>query len=373
VRSVLMLPILLGAAAFLPGSVRAQESVVPLPPVHVAQNNFPGRLASHPDSAAELPQPFFDVPRFQQQSSPAPYQPLPQAIGPNETLPGACESNLNSGGEIAPPQASDLPPGARDGMFQRLIFTDAFIPPGSAYGVDIVELDLRAILALPIPSRKAPLLITPGFGVSILEGPTQPDLPPVLYSAYTQFRWMCRWNPTLATDIAITPGAYSDFEQSTDEAIRLPGHGAVLWTWSPEWQALLGCAHLDRLENNILPIGGLIWTPNEDVKYEMVFPKPKLAHRIRWRKACTEEVQDWAYLSGEFGGSAWAIQRADGSNDVVDYRDWRLVLGIERQLDGRRDHWFELGYLFSRRYLYQSSGLEHEPDDTIMLRWGRMY
>ncbi len=372
-RAAVLLPAILAALALLAPRAGAQTHVVPLPSVSSTVSDFPGRMVSHPDSTAELPQPFFETPQFDPSASPAPCRTRSQPVVQNQALPESCLGSAECSAPLAPPKDPDLPPGARDGMFQRLIFTDAVIVSGGTNEEDIDELDLRAVLALPIPSRKAPLLITPGFGVSILDGPLWPDLPPVLYSAYTQIRWMRRWNPVLATDIAITPGVYSDFEQGADEAIRLPGHGAVLWTWSPEWQALVGCAYTDRLENNILPIGGLIWTPNEAVKYEMVFPNPKLAHRLPWRDACTDQLQDWVYLSGEFGGSAWAIQRADGTSDTVDYRDWRVVLGIERRLDGHRSFWLELGYLFSRRYLYESDGLEYEPNNTIMIRCGSMY
>ena len=59
---------------------------------------------------------------------------------------------------------------------------------------------------------------------------------------------MCRINPVLATDLAITPGVYSDFEQGSDEAIRLPGRRR-LWTWSPQWQAAPRLRYLDRLED----------------------------------------------------------------------------------------------------------------------------
>ncbi len=372
-RSVFLALSIVWSVALLHGVAGAQESVVRLPPVIPAEYVVPGRMVSHPDSAAELPQPFFEAPRFQQPVSPVPYQALPQAIGPNQILSESCLEDPVCEVPLTAPRNPDLPPDARDGMFQKLIFTTAYIDAGNTRGLGITEVDLRTVLALPIPSRKAPMLITPGFGAYFLTWPRTPDLPSQLYDAYVQFRWMYRWNPALATDFAITPGVYSDFEQSSDEAIRLPGHGAVLWTWTPEWKALIGCAYLDRLENNYLPIGGLIWTPNEDVKYEMVFPKPKLAHRVRWLGACTDDTQDWLYLAGEFGGSAWAIGRADGTTTRMDYRDWRLLLGIERKAIGRLDYRFELGYVFGRRFLYESSPIEYEPDDTFMVRMGAMY
>ena len=121
------------------------------------------------------------------------------------------------------------------------------------------------------------------------------------------------------------------------------------------------------------PIGGLIWKPNEDVNYEMVFPKPKLAHRVRWFGANTDDLQDWLYLAGEFGGSTWAMARADGSTTRMDYSDWRILLGLEHKAIGGLDYRFELGYVFSRRFLYESSPIEYEPDDTFMLRLGAIY
>ncbi len=362
------LPAILGAWLLLLGRAAAQTDVVPLPPVSSTFDKFPGRVVSHPDSTSELPLPFFESPQFRH-----PYRPLPHSMVPNEAI---SESSLNDpeGSQLLAPQKNpDLPLDARNGCFQKLIFTSAYLDSGDPHGLGITEMDLRTILALPIPSRKAPLLITPGFGTYFLNWQHSPDLPAQLYDAYVQFRWMCRWNPVLATDFAITPGVYSDFQQGSNEALRLPGHGAVLWTWTPQWQALLGCAYLDRLENNILPIGGLIWTPNEDIKYEMVFPQPKLAHRVRWLGACTDEQQDWLYLAGEFGGSTWAICRADDSTDRMDYRDWRLLLGLEHKAIGRLDYRFELGYVFNRRFLYDSSDIQYEPDDTFIVRVGATY
>ncbi|MDD4267053.1 MAG: hypothetical protein PHN77_02400 [Thermoguttaceae bacterium] len=346
----------------------AEGQIVSLPPV--AETPFPGRLSSHPDSAAELPQ-FFDRPQLDIDQSAAD-RALPRGIAPGgeESL-----APIRGAASLAPEQPvdPDRPPDARDGMFQKLIFTSAYLDSGGSDGLGVTELDLRTVLALPIPSRKAPLLITPGFGTYLLQWRRSPDLPSQLHDAYVQFRWMCRINPALATDLAVTPGVYSDFEQGSDEAIRLPGHAAALWTWSPEWQALLGCAYLDRLETNILPIGGLIWTPDEDAKYEIVFPKPKLAQRIRWGGASMEQVQDWIYLSGEFGGSAWAIRRASGAEDIVDYRDWRLLLGVERKAIGGLDYYGELGYVFNRKFQYASGNQEFEPGDTFMIRIGAFY
>ena len=94
--------------------------------------------------------------------------------------------------------------------------------------------------------------------------------------------------------------------------------------------------------------------------------------RVYWRGAYTEAVQDWVYLGGEFGGSTWAIRRA-AANDVLTYRDFRLLLGVERKALGGLDTRLELGYLFCREIRFASTAADIEPSDTVMLRAGLTY
>ncbi len=351
----------------------AGAQVPVLPSVMPASEAFPGRMVSQPDSAAELPQPPPERSPWPLDSTPWPWDLRPSSPDLLFAPP-----RRPTGGYLPPPQSippvnPDRPPDARDGMFQKLIATSSYLDGGGTRGLGITRVDLRSVLAVPLPSRDHPMLITPGFDVWFFQWPDVPDLPGEVYDAYAQFRWFYRFNPALAMDLAITPGVSSDFQQSTDEAFRFPAHGAALWTWTPTVKALLGCAYLDRVDYQVLPIAGIIWEPHEALKVEAVFPKPKISRRIYWPGAADEKTQDWVYLAGEFGGSAWAIRRAGGGNDILDYSDWRILAGIERKAIGRLDYKLELGYLFDRRLKYASNNLEVEPTDTFMLRAGVTY
>ena len=267
----------------------------------------------------------------------------------------------------------DRPPDARDGVFQKLIFTYEWLLKGEDPALGNRDLELKTVLALPIPSRRWPLLITPGFAVHYLEGPTTPDLPPRVYDAYTQFRSLGKINPRLGAEMAVTLGEFGDFEQSTDEAFRVTGHAGVMWEWRPTVKILLGAAYIDTYDIDVIPIGGLIWTPHDDLKVEAVFPTPKVARRIYWRGAYTDTVQDWLYVAGEWGNDTWAIRRAAGFNDEVNYRDWRVLLGLERKAIGRMDYRLEVGYIFSRKLHYESATADVDLGDTVMLRAGMTF
>jgi len=312
----------------------AAAQVVRLPTVEPPSEAYPGQLLSHPDSSVEVLDP-------------------PLAL-------------------IEPPDP-DRPPDARDGFFQKAILETTWLASGGAYGLGTTDVELKTVVALPIPSRRWPMIVTPGFAVHYLDGPTVTDLPARLYDAYTQFRWFRRFSPRWAMDLAVTPGVYSDFEQGSDEGLRITGHGAAMFTWSETTRLVFGVAYLDREDLGVLPIGGILWKPSPDLEFDLVVPRPKIARRIWWEGACTEQVQDWVYVAGEYGGGTWAVERADGHGDEVTYSDFRLLLGIERRHIGGLDGRLEAGYVFGRSLEHRSEPRDIDLNDTVLVRGVLVY
>ncbi len=292
---------------------------------------------------------------------------IPGPYGPETRLPGL---PLEAPAPINP----DRPPDARDGMFQKLTFSETWLMDGSeddSFGMN--EVELKTVLAVPIPSRDFPLIITPGFAVRYLEGPRASDLPPRVYDAYTQFRWFRRYTPRWASDLAVAPGIYSDFEQGGDEGLRITGHGAALFDWTPTTRIIFGVAYLDRDDLQVLPIGGIIWKPNPEWEFKIAAPRPEIARRVYWSGFTGDRVQDWLYLAGELGGGTWAIEREGGAVDRFTYRDFRAMLGIRRKAIGTLDGWLEVGYVFGREIEYESDTPDVSPSDTILVRAGLTY
>jgi hypothetical protein len=305
---------------------------------------------------------------------------LPAVMPPSEEYPGRAVSHPGSGVDL--PQAApefvepvnpDRPPDARDGVFQKLIFNSTWLDSGGDRGFGVAELELKTVLGFPVPSRRSPLVVTPGFAVSFLDEPLGADLPARLYDATARFRWWKRFTPRFGIDFAATPGVFSDFEQSTDEAVRVPAHVVGRFEWTPQLSLLFGAAYLDRDDVGFLPVGGLIWQPHDDLKFELVAPRPRIARRVYWLGAYTEEVQDWAYVAGEFGGGTWAFRRSTGVDDVLTYRDYRVIVGLERKALGGLDSRLEVGYVFGRTLEFARPFPDLDPDDTVMVRAGLTY
>jgi hypothetical protein len=254
--------------------------------------------------------------------------------------------------------------------------------------LDINDTDLSATFALPIfPNREHPLLVSPGFGLHLWDGPEAPeagiaDLPAQAYDAYIDFTWRPRFNELLGAELAFRPGIYSDFEAVGSDSLRLQGRGLAFITITPRLQLVIGGVYIDRVDLKFLPAGGVICTPHEKARYEIVFPKPKLS---RYLLTSARSNDWWVYFTAEYGGGSWTIERVTGVDDRIDINDIRLIGGLEilpaKAADGtqptlgrRMMLYFEGGYVFEREIVYDSQvPPSFRLPDTVMVRAGARF
>ena len=291
---------------------------------------------------------------------------LPMAFfDPNidATVPSVADPPLET--PIEAEQLAILPPPATPsaGPYQQSLFTTTYVG-GSDLG--LTTLDMRSVFAFPLPNEDSPLLLTPGYGWTLVDGPSGIDLPSQFHEAYLDIRYIKRFTPAFLVDLGLTPGLYSDFEGSHRDAFRLGARGLVALTYSPTMQIVAGVAYLDREDVEFLPLGGIVWTPSDDVRLELVSPRPRYLRRL-WKEGNREA---WWYLAGELGGGSWAIARRCGCSDVVNYYDARAVVGWELKNEQGLGALFEAGYVFYRNLEYLSGGPSYEPDDTFVVRAG---
>jgi hypothetical protein len=247
------------------------------------------------------------------------------------------------------------------------------------------DFELAAVFGFPFPTIKSPLRVTPGFDWHLVDGPDGPkfppwfpgpwrraiemrvpDLPPRLHDAYVDFKWTWPVRPDVAIDVGATPGWHSDFETGSSNALRVPARLIGRYRYLPDTELVLGIAYLDRDDVSFLPVGGINWTsPDGLLELELVFPRPRLSRQLGvW------PGDFWWYVGGEFGGGSWAVRRVNGTDDVLNYYDIRLLLGLERRT-GKYQGWnLEIGYVFARNIEFRSGIGNFEPDDTLLLRGG---
>ena len=255
-------------------------------------------------------------------------------------------------------------------------------------GIDDVE--LSGTFAFPLfYNSQTPLLVTPGFAVHYWDGPLSvppptppPDLPARTYDAYLDAAWNPQMTTWLGAELDARIGVYSDFNVVTNSAIRFTGKAEAVMSFSPSVKVKAGIWYLNRNVVKMLPAGGICWTPNPDVYFNILFPNPKIAKRLTtWGN-----TDWWMYASGDYGGGKWQITRNNGltSNpylpnmngvrDTFDYNDIRVAVGLEFNTTRQFHGMFEIGGAFSREVVYQSTfPSAFYPNNTVFLRTGLAY
>ena len=242
---------------------------------------------------------------------------------------------------------------------------------GNELNINDIEIATTATIPNAFGGNQ-PLRISPGFIFHFWDGPDSAifpsfDLPSRAYSSYLSFDHMTDPRRDSGLEGNFTVGYYSDFDNTSSDAIRLTSKTLGWRRLNPYTVAKLGVEYLDRVDVKLLPAAGLYMTPNADMKLDLYFPKTKLAHRI----PNIGNLEAWAYVGAEYGGGSWAIRRRDGSRDQADINDVRAFLGTEWIGPRRVTGFFEFGYAFDREIVYRSNALNKlDLQDTLMIRSG---
>jgi hypothetical protein len=345
--------------------------------------------AQSPYPAAALPEPVWGGYAMPAQ---VPYQPtLPGEITPYPTTPSVAPVYIDPGAmQVAPmPPMQDplypadptptlreslTPPDARDGFFQKAKFQAAWIPQFDDDSLGWTDLRTEIVTALPFFTRENPIIITPSYEAHFLDGPAGIDLPPRLHDIALDLHVFRVFANTWIADFAFTPGLYAD-DHSFDSSDALRFNGRALGIYAPtldvKW--VLGVTYVNGGWAKVVPVAGVILTPNDDVSYEIVFPRPRVAWRLASSPVPGKE-EYWFYVQGEFANAAWAFEQVDGDPDVLAYRDFKALIGLERKVIGGVSSRIEFGYVFNRDIKVASiSGDDISLDSSLLLRAGISY
>ncbi|NND98181.1 MAG: hypothetical protein HKN47_12710, partial [Pirellulaceae bacterium] len=205
-----------------------------------------------------------------------------------------------------------------------------FINAGNGkHDLEINDTDVSIAFAIPnFLSSNRPLFVVPSFSLHLWNGPqgfTGSDLPGNAYSGFLDFGWQTDPNQMAGLELGVRVGAFTDFDTFNSDSLRVMGKGLGSFRLTPYTTLKGGVYYLDRNKIKLLPAGGLLWQPNQYSRYDIFFPQPKVARY--WRTVGTRDL--WWYMSGDYGGGSWTIQRTNKTSDSIDINDIRVMLGFE--------------------------------------------
>ncbi|HEX5472908.1 MAG TPA: hypothetical protein VFW73_13535 [Lacipirellulaceae bacterium] len=271
-------------------------------------------------------------------------------------------------------RASLTPPGARNGFFQRVDLAADWLPQNGYDNIGWTDLHTDVVTALPFFTRENPIIITPSYDLHFLSGPENFDLPPRLNDVAIDFHVFRVYANHWIADVAVTPGLFADDHSfGSSEAWRFNGRAVGVYAPTVDLKYALGVTYVDGGWTKVVPVAGVIYKPTDDVEYSLVFPTPRISWRLPWSPIPGRDER-WLYVAIDYGNSAWAFQQTNGTPDVLDYRDYRVILGIERRIVGGLSHRVEIGYVFHRDIKIASVGGDDiSMGNTLIARAGISY
>ena len=301
-----------------------------------------------------------------------PYQPNPYGQPQYPTMMSTTEATITAGTNHV------------IRAFQGPRFRIAWLPGGGGTdggqpnSLQILDADVSFVFACPrCLYCDRPFYIIPSYSQHEWTGPTAPgsDLPGSAFSAFMDFGLDSDPQKTVGFELGVRVGVFSAFDAVNSESVRYPVKALGRLRLTPTSTFRAGVFYIDRNRIKLLPAVGLLCLPNQDTRFDLFFPEPKLSHYV----STLGKSDVWWYLSGYYGGGAWTIKHTDGSNDDIDINDIRVMLGLEfgksEQIrQGFRLGFIEGGYAFNRELLYrvQSSG-NLDLEDSFVLRAGFAY
>lgn len=247
--------------------------------------------------------------------------------------------------------------------------SSTWIPQNGVDGFGMTDVPLATSFA-PVWFDDLPaLLVTPGFGFHFWQPPGALELPSTVFDAYVDVAWRTPINDRWGFGVGLTPGVYGDYRSYNPKAFQLTGWGLVDLRVNDALTLVAGAAVVRQLDMRVLPVGGLIWTPDEDNRLELLVPRSRIARKVRQFEGGGAA---WTYLACQFGGGTWAVTLPDDTTALVTVSDLRAILGFE---------WFrsrtvagvaEVGYVFARTVSANGTP-EFNPNDAVMLQAGATF
>jgi hypothetical protein len=173
-----------------------------------------------------------------------------------------------------------------------------------------------------------------------------------------------------SVSFGITPSINSDLDASlSSDAFQLDGRGLFLWQLDHFWTLALGAQYWDRVNDQVIPFGGLVYR-DDFWEWRLMYPEARislfLGNEPYWAK--------WMYIRGEYHVEAFEVTTATAPRrDQVELEDWRVLLGFK--MDAGYYNWFiEGGWVFDREIDYQSAAhTSVSPSTGFIMQMGWRY
>lgn len=202
------------------------------------------------------------------------------------------------------------------------------------------------------------------YSLRSIDAPGTAALPDHLHTLSVGLAGDYRLTDTLALDFLVAPGLSGDFRQIGADDVRT--QVGLLGRYDPtkKWSLMAGVIYLQGYRSvPVLPIAGAVYRPTEQWTIRLAAPRPGVIY--------TPDKVSSYFAVAEFTGSEYQVHDTALGAKIVNYRDFRVMAGLERLLFSAVRVALSAGYVFDRRFVfYDSARNDLTIDNGAVVRLG---
>lgn len=148
--------------------------------------------------------------------------------------------------------------------------------------------------------------------------------------------------------LGASPSFYGDDWNFPASSFRIPMRAYLVYLAGEQWTFLAGLAVYPDFENELLPILGLVYKPNDRLTFNLIPKRPNVSYSLN------ERVTLFAEGGGAFN-SEFEVAKDDLKNVVLRYREMHLAAGIRYKINNFIQTSLAAGGMFNRSLKYRDS------------------
>ena len=209
--------------------------------------------------------------------------------------------------------------------------------------------------------------LAPQFNYRAWSGPRVPGLPGSVYRIGGDIELATPANGAWSVQLVFTPSVNSDFKsQTTSNAWNFDGHGILFYRYSHQWLFAFGAGFWDRVQDQVVPYAGVVFTPDNRWEFRILFPESRISYFLG--NPCG--IGYWVYVNGEYHVESYEIQeQLTQLPEQIQLEDWRILLGI-RSDNGFVTSFIQGGWVFARDVRFRNATPDFEISSGFMLQGG---
>jgi hypothetical protein len=146
--------------------------------------------------------------------------------------------------------------------------------------------------------------------------------------------------------VGLDPAFYTDDGECESSSFRIPSRYYLIYRPNEKWTFVYGVAVYPDFENEVLPVLGFIYQPNDKLKFNLLSQRPNITYALNKKVS-------W-YTEGGIGlNSEYEVERGNSQNVVLSYQETRLGSGLSFKLNKYIQASIIGGGMFKRRLKYR--------------------